>query len=1097
MMNDLGLGIVVSMKDAFTQNAHRIQSAMMSLDSTVAKSSERMNRNLDRIQKGTMMVGAGLALMTIPTVLLASTAATQKALGELSSVGVQKMQAIEDAAESFTNQWAGANKADFIGAAYDVKSALSNLSDEAVGTFSGMAALTGKATKATTQEMVGTFTTAYGIFKPIMADMSDMEWATAFSGGMAQTVASFKTTGAQMADAIKNIGAVAASSNVPLQEQLAILGQLQTTMPGSEAGTLYKAFIMKAAEAGDELGLSFTDTTGRLKSVIPILQEIQSKFPDLSQAAAQVQLKKAFGSDEAVKFVLQMSAGMQTLEGNIRTVEQAMAGGTVVTERMASAMNQDIGARFTLLKQQIGNLTEILGRSLLPVVVPIMQGLSGLVLRLQKFAKSIPGITRVVLTFSMALGGILVAAGAVMAGVGMIGVMLPAVQAGFVALGTAAAGVGSVIAAWFLPVTAIVAGVVLAVVLLRKAWRSNFGGIQNTLTGAWERVRLVFSGIRQLITSLSSGVGQMSGETAEKLQQVGLLGFVVTVFKAYYRVRQFLTGMSTAFAHAFSRIKAILEPAIVSMMGAYKELYSAIFSIVEAFGVVAGAADAEGFRSIGSVIGALLGSLVKFAAYVIKYSIVPMTILIRTIAVVVRAGVWMGQTFATAFAQTGAFLYRFWLPLRLLVNAFIAAGRIVKAFWDVISGNATLLEGLRSVGVAVLEYLATPFDWAREIARAFWNFISGTVTTIGLLISSAITTVVTQIQNMPLISTISQMISGALALLTGNGSFFEAGKKLLVTFGEGILAAATYPIDALKTTLGKLRNLLPFSDAREGPLSALTSSGASLLSTFAEGMNREQQAPTNVFAQAAESILATVTNVWQGLKSGASDALTSAANKLRLPGNTAIPKIDAMPIPQQAIADRTGLNATISNPVTPIPQNSPSVRLAAENPTDLKLTGILDLVPNILSRMMPAALTSALMLNPVLAGALPVANQSIEGSRPATIVAPAMIEPTLAAPQVSMARSFSLRDDREILPVADSSQDISRTRTFVPPRASQAATADDSAIREILTAILQRIGSLENRPVDVNVKTTIDGRQVAEAVYKDLRERKVRNYETL
>jgi hypothetical protein len=53
-MNDLGLGIIVSMKDAFTQNAQRIQSSMQSLDATVAAASERMTRNLDRIQKGTM-----------------------------------------------------------------------------------------------------------------------------------------------------------------------------------------------------------------------------------------------------------------------------------------------------------------------------------------------------------------------------------------------------------------------------------------------------------------------------------------------------------------------------------------------------------------------------------------------------------------------------------------------------------------------------------------------------------------------------------------------------------------------------------------------------------------------------------------------------------------------------------------------------------------------------------------------------------------------------------------------------------------------------------------------------------------------------------
>jgi len=144
------------------------------------------------------MTGAGLALLALPVTLIASTAATQKALGELASLGVKDLRSLEDAAESFTNTWSGSTKAEFIAAAYDVRSALSSLSDEAVGTFTSMAALTAKATKATTNEMVGTFTTAYGIFKPIMAEYSDMEWSKAFSGAMAQTVASFKTTGVQM-----------------------------------------------------------------------------------------------------------------------------------------------------------------------------------------------------------------------------------------------------------------------------------------------------------------------------------------------------------------------------------------------------------------------------------------------------------------------------------------------------------------------------------------------------------------------------------------------------------------------------------------------------------------------------------------------------------------------------------------------------------------------------------------------------------------------------------------------------------------------------------------------------------------------------------
>jgi len=66
MNGDLGLGIVVSMKDAFSQNAQRIRGSMMDLDSTVADASERMTRNLDRIQQGRIRTsGANLGQVVL------------------------------------------------------------------------------------------------------------------------------------------------------------------------------------------------------------------------------------------------------------------------------------------------------------------------------------------------------------------------------------------------------------------------------------------------------------------------------------------------------------------------------------------------------------------------------------------------------------------------------------------------------------------------------------------------------------------------------------------------------------------------------------------------------------------------------------------------------------------------------------------------------------------------------------------------------------------------------------------------------------------------------------------------------------------------
>ncbi|MDE0167347.1 MAG: tape measure protein [Bryobacterales bacterium] len=72
----------------------------------------------------------------------------------------------------------------------------------------------------------------------------------------------------------------------------------------------------------------------------------------------------------------------------------------------------------------------------------------------------------------------------------------------------------------------------------------------------------------------------------------------------------------------------------------------------------------------------------------------------------------------------------------------------------------------------------------------------------------------------------------------GSLSLAEMGKALLATLGEGIRAGAAAVWEPLQTVLGKVREMLPFSDARRGPLSKLTASGASILDTMGLGVLR-------------------------------------------------------------------------------------------------------------------------------------------------------------------------------------------------------------------------------------------------------------------
>jgi TP901 family phage tail tape measure protein len=71
-----------------------------------------------------------------------------------------------------------------------------------------------------------------------------------------------------------------------------------------------------------------------------------------------------------------------------------------------------------------------------------------------------------------------------------------------------------------------------------------------------------------------------------------------------------------------------------------------------------------------------------------------------------------------------------------------------------------------------------------------------------------------------------------------NFSLAGSGQAILNTLASGIRSAVGAPVEAVKGALQRVRNFLPFSDAKVGPLSELTASGQAILETLGQGMGQ-------------------------------------------------------------------------------------------------------------------------------------------------------------------------------------------------------------------------------------------------------------------
>lgn len=409
------ISVLLNMVDGLT-------APMRSAEGEVSGALKKMQDGFGGIQKsGAMIAGAGAAITGAALKTATATFDTQDALGELASLGVTDLQSVEQAAKNFSNTWAGTTKADFITAAYDIKSGIASLTDEGVGQFTELAALTGKATKSTTETMGSLFATGYGIYKGFYDDLSDMEFGEMFSAGISTAVRLYKTSGEGMADAISALGATATNAKVPLEEQLAILGQLQTTMEGSEAATKYSAFISAAASAGEKLGLTFLDSNNQLLSMPEILETLKGKYGETIDAVEKQELAEAFGTDEAVDLIDLLYNNIDGLKGGIEDLQESMAGGTKVTEEMAEAINNTPAGKLEVVRQQAHNLTESLGSALLPTINGTLDKVSSLISIGAEWVSANQETVNTVMNIVLYLGIFLAVAGSAAALVGTLG----------------------------------------------------------------------------------------------------------------------------------------------------------------------------------------------------------------------------------------------------------------------------------------------------------------------------------------------------------------------------------------------------------------------------------------------------------------------------------------------------------------------------------------------------------------------------------------------------------------------------------------------------------------------------------------------------
>ncbi|EJQ6596272.1 phage tail tape measure protein [Vibrio parahaemolyticus] len=510
------------------------------------------------------MVGAGFALQQalMPAIEM------DRALGEVKSLGVadDQLKTLAQTAMKFSVEY-GKSATEFVAASYDIKSAMGSMTGDELAGVTRSSAILAAATKADTATITNYMGTMYSVFKDQADRIGKDNWAEQVAGMTAKSVEMFKTTGQGMSDAFKGVGALGKTHGVAIQEQMVVLGLLQGSMSGSEAGTRYKAFMNGVVKAQGKLGMAFTDSKGKMLPMFGIMSKLRNQFGDLDSLEID-QIKQAFGSDEAVLLITDLIGKTGDLQSSVKELNDASNLNTAI--KMAHSMTD----QWERLEQGVFAVRTAFGAALLPSLLPVVSSLADGAMEIIRWTELFPNITKYVGYAAMAILG-LVAAGGLL---------------------TVVAGAFSILMS---PITLIVTGIGLAI------------GAVVGLIVYWDKVKAAF-GDTAMFKALENGVGMLRSSFGFLYQAIEpLFPLFKWIGVAIFEVLKVLAvvgiGVISNLITGGIQFVSYVLTAIVSGVSLVIGVFSKFFQFLSAGWqwVMSGFTDTSGFAFIGEMAEAM------------------------------------------------------------------------------------------------------------------------------------------------------------------------------------------------------------------------------------------------------------------------------------------------------------------------------------------------------------------------------------------------------------------------------------------------------------------------------------------------------------
>lgn len=302
---------------------------------------------------------------------------------------------------------------------------------------------------------------------------------------------------ADMGDAMKYIAPVANAMGISLEESAAAIGIMSDAgIKGSQAGTSLRGALSRIAKPTkpmigvmDELGLSFYDAEGNMKSLKDQVGMLQQAFKGLTPEQQQNALVTLYGQESLSGMMALIDKGPDSLGKLTNSLKDSNGA----ADEMARTMQDNMNSSIEQMMGAFESAAIVIQGIIAPAIRGIADTIGGLVQRFIDAPEPIQKMVLVIAGLVAAIGPLLFIGGSMLVWFAKLKVAVGFLSTSFPAL-------GGVFTALTGPVGIVIGIIALLVGAFVIAWNTS-EGFRNAVTSIWESIKNTISFAVQTVSN--------------------------------------------------------------------------------------------------------------------------------------------------------------------------------------------------------------------------------------------------------------------------------------------------------------------------------------------------------------------------------------------------------------------------------------------------------------------------------------------------------------------------------------------------------------------------------------------------------------------